>query len=405
MLPLKIALRYFFSRKSHGAVNVISLISLAGVAVATMATVCVLSVFNGFSDLAMSRTSLIDPPIKVSPVKGKSIDNAEQLLRQLRQLPEVKKAVPVIEEMALASYRGRQMPVTVKGVPTDYEEIIGLKGLFIDSLPVDPLDGAILSVGTAVMLQAYPSQNTPISLYSPKRIGRINPANPVGAFRTDSLAITAVYQVDDQESDADRIIIPIANARRLFDYEHEATSIEISPKGGVPVKRLLTKVSDLIGSDNFIIADRVMQKEDAFKMINIEKWVTFVMLAFIMIIAAFNIISTLAMLIIEKEHDLDTLRILGASQQMLSTIFTYEGALITLCGGIIGIVIGVALSLAQQTFGFLKMGGDHSLMIIESYPVRVSLMDQVAVFLLVAVIAGLSALVARFMTPKRQIRS
>lgn len=402
MLSLRIALRYFFSRKSHGAVNVISLISLAGVAVATMAMVCVLSVFNGFTDLALSRTSQIDPPLQVTPVLGKTFADGEALAAQIAKLPEVAVAMPVVEETALAGYYGKQMPVRVKGVPRGYARVVDVSALYIDSIPPQfdpPAEGAALSVGTAVGLEARPDPYAILELYAPRREGRINPSAPMGAFRADSLAVTAVYQVEDQASDANHVIIPLHRARALLGYTAEATAIEAAPIPGYTVDEAREAIIRALGGE-VNVADRVMQQEAAFRMINIEKWVTFVMLAFIMLIAAFNIISTMAMLIIEKERDADTLRVLGATQSMVAGIFTAEGALITVTGGVIGIAIGVALSLWQQCTGIIKMGGDHSVMIIDSYPVRVEWTDQAAVLLIVAVIAIITGLLARYMTPK-----
>lgn len=403
MLSLKIALRYFFSRKSHGAVNVISLISLAGVAVATMAMVCVLSVFNGFTDLALSRTSQIDPPLLVSPAEGKTFADGEALAARISELREVGAALPVVEETALAGYYGKQMPVRVKGVPDGYGRVVNVAALYIDSIPPQlehPAVGVALSVGTAVGLEARPDPYALLELYAPRREGRINPAAPMGAFRADSLAVTAVYQVEDQAADANHVIIPLDRLHALLGYTTEATAIEATPAPGVTADEARRAIASLLGSEA-TVADRVMQQEAAFRMINIEKWVTFVMLAFIMVIAAFNIISTMAMLIIEKESDAATLRVLGASQGMVAGIFTAEGAMITITGGIIGIIIGVGLSLWQQFTGIIKMGGDHSVMIIDAYPVRVEWGDQVAVLLVVIAVAAITGALARYMAPSK----
>lgn len=310
-------------------------------------------------------------------------------------------ALPVVEETALAGYCGKQMPVKLKGVPSGYERVVDIHRVFIDSIPPGmdtPAEGAALSVGTAVGLQARPDPYAPLELYAPRRRGRINPSAPMSAFRADSLAVTAVYQVEDQEADANHVIIPLERARTLLGYTSEATAIEVAPEQGTSVDEARRAIVSAIG-EGVNVADRLMQQEAAFRMINIEKWVTFVMLAFILIIAAFNIISTLAMLIIEKERDVETLLVLGATQSMLRAIFTAEGALITIAGGIIGIILGVGLSLWQQFTGIIKMGGDHSVMIIDSYPVRVEWTDQMAVLIVVAVIAVITGAAARYMTP------
>lgn len=399
MPPLRIALRYFFSRKSHGAVNVISMISVAGVAVATAAMVCVLSVFNGFSDLALSRTSLVDPPLKVVPAEGKVIRQPDSLVSLLMRTGKVATALPVLEEAALAEFAGKQVPVRMKGVPEGYAAVVDYTPIIIDSLPHPVfVRQAALSVGVAVSLEARPGYDIPFVLYTPRRRGRINPAAPVGAFRSDSLLVGRIFQAEEKESDTDHVIVPIDVARHLLDYSTEASAIELAPAPDTDIPSLREELQTLVGAD-FRVLDRVMQQEEAFRMINIEKWVTFVMLAFIIVIAAFNIVSTLAMLTIEKERDSVTLSILGASRRFLRAVFTWEGALITIAGGVAGVLIGVSLSLLQQYTGLIKLGGDHSMMIIDAYPVRVQWADQVAVLAVVAVVAIATSLVARFLTP------
>lgn len=406
MLSLRIALRYFFARKSHNAVNVISLISVAGVAVATAAIVCVLSVFNGFTNLALSRTSRVDAPLKVVPSSGKVIDDASALCARLDSLPEVAVALPVVEETGLAVFDRRQRPVTFKGVPDGYDRVVDYAPVVIDGAwEADDAASrkALLSVGTAVSLQSRPGFHDWLRIYVPRRRGRINPSAPMSAFRVDSLIVSGVYQVEDQDADADHLLISLDAARSLLDYDTASTAIELAPADGVTPGEAMKAVECALG-DGYKVLDRVMQQQEAFRMINIEKWVTFAMLAFILVIAAFNIITTLAMLIIEKERDIDILRALGATPGRISGIFTIEGALVTLAGGVAGIIIGVALSLTQEMTGFIKMGGDHAMMIIDAYPVKVYWTDSLAVMGLITVVAILTSAAARFMVPRPDVK-
>ncbi len=402
MLSLRIAIRYLFSKKTHSAVNVISLISVAGVAVATVAIVCVLSVFNGFTDLASLHLSRLDPDVKVQPVSGKIIANADSLVQVINSVNGVAKAVPTIEEQALAIYYSQQMPVNIKGVPTDYDGVIDLQSIVIDGewIPQDSsmLSYATVSVGVALMLKAMPGYERYLGLYVPRRKGRINVANPMGAFRSDSLIVSGVYQVEQAEYDANMVIIPLANAREMLDYTTEATAIEVKVAEGFSVDDVINEIERKTGA-GYRVKNRMQQQEQSFRMIEIEKWITFFLLAFILVIASFNIISTMSMLILEKEENIGTLRALGASRKMISRIFILEGWLISIVGGVIGIIIGVALSLAQQWGGFIKLGGNPAAMSIDVYPVRVAVGDVLAVFALV-VIVGLISQMSRVSTPR-----
>lgn len=401
MVALRIALRYLFSKKTHNAVNIISVISLAGVAVATMAIVCVLSVFNGFTDLASAHLSRLDPDLKITPVQGKTIANADSLMSEISHLfpSEAVFIMPTIEEQALAIYDTRQMPVTIKGVAQNYDSVSQLRDIIIDGqfLLHDPVaDYATLSVGTAVTLQASPHYYQYLGIYTPRRTGRVNPANPMTAFRSDSLIVGGVYQVEQSEYDTDMIIIPIENARQLLDYDTEATALELKFNGTPPPDAIAT-LQAAIG-DKYIIKNRIQQQEQSFRMIEIEKWITFLMLAFILIIASFNIISTLSMLVIEKQDNIATLVSLGASQSTISRIFMLEGWLISTLGGAIGIVLGTVLTLAQQWGGFIKLNGDPAAMSIDTYPVRLEIADLLIVMALVIIIGFITAQAAALFT-------
>ena len=401
MVTLRIALRYLFSKKSHSAVNVISIISMAGVAVATVAIVCVLSVFNGFSDLAMSRLSIIDPDLKVLPAQGKTISEADSLAIEMSQMGGIDTAVSTIEEQALAIVGPRQMAVRMMGVPEGFLRVSRIDKSVIDgeyrlSAP-DSSHFAVLSVGTAVKLVAHPGSEKPLALDVPRRVGRINPSNPMAAFRTDSLGIAGVYELDETDKDASSVIVDLDVARALLDYPNsEASAIEVAVSKHADLNEVRATLSAKLGS-SYKILDRLEQEEQSFRMIAIEKWITFIMLAFILLIASFNVISTLSMLMIEKRDNMATLRAMGARQGMIRGIFVWEGWLISIFGGIVGILLGVGLCLLQQCFGLIKLSGDASQLSVTEYPVRVSSPDLLVVMGLV-VLTGLfiSAVTARF---------
>ncbi len=382
---LKIALRYLFSKKTHSAVNVISIISVAGVAVATMAIVCVLSVFNGFYGLAESYLSRLDPEIKITSTNGKVIENADSLISILNEIPNIKYAVPTIEEQALAMYGPQQMPVKIKGIPNNYNDITSLSDIIIDgNYPIEDsiFNYATMSIGTAVELNAHPGYYQTLNIYTPRRKGRINTANPMSAFKADTLMVGAVFQLEQMEYDNNVIFIPLKNARKLLDYTTQATAIEIKTINTENSGQTISEITDLLGPD-YTIKNRIQQQEQSFRMIEVEKWITFLLLVFILIIASFNIISTMSMLIIEKQDNTYTFTALGATPQLINQIFILEGWLISIIGGIIGIIIGIILCLIQQYGEIIKLGGNHNAMNIDSYPVKVEFSDIAIVFILV----------------------
>jgi len=392
MLPLRIAARYLLARKSHNAVNVISLVALSAVAVATAAMVCVLSVFNGFRDITSSRLSLLNPELAVTPDRGKVIDRADSLAAVITAIPGVAAASPVLTEQGLAIYGDRQMHVALMGVAPEWKNMNAIDSTIIDG---ETLYGAAwLSAGVAVRLGARPDPYRNIAIYTPRRIGRINPAAPMTAFRADSLMVSAVWQSGQSEFDTDRIILPLGILRSLLSYSGgEASRIDVAITPGSDASVTADRISRATGLP---VATRIEQQAAAFKMIEIEKWLTFVMLAFILIIASFNIISSLSMLIIEKRESTFILSAMGMSRRIIDSIFVIQGWLISLVGGLAGIVIGTALTLAQQWGGFIKLGGDHSQMSVTSYPVALEPTDLLAVIAVVAAVGTLTGLVTLF---------
>ena len=408
MLTLRIALRYLLSKKTHNAVNVISLISVTGVAVATMAIVCVLSVFNGFTDLATAKISQLAPDLRIEASRGKVILRADSVADAARGIGGVTAATPVLEEHALAIYDGLQMPVMMKGVGNDFSSVTDIDAIVKEDgafLLSDSLYGdfATLSVGAAIQLQAHPGFAYSFTLNVPRRVGRINPSNPAASFRNDSLLVGGVFQTEQAEFDTDLVIVPLSTARHLLEYDTEASAIELKVNDGTDIHAVADALKKALGS-GYAVKDRIEQQEQSFKMISVEKWITFFLLSFILIIASFNIISTMSMLIIEKDENIHTLYALGASRKMISRIFILEGWLVSLLGGVAGIIIGIIVCLAQQWGGFIKLGGNHEAMSIDVYPVRVESADLLVVILLVAA-TGLFTSLLTSLIMRRRLRA
>ncbi len=402
-IVLKIAFRYLKAKKTHSAVNIISVISVCGVALATVALVCVLSVFNGFSSLMGEKLAKLDPQISIAPVQGKVIGNADSLLNIINHIDGVEVAQPTIEDQALAIFGNRQMPVQVKGVTKDYDKITDIKDIIIDgeySLEDSTFNHAILSIGVAANLRTASGYYDMLKIYAPRRNSRMNLANPSSSFRTDSLFISSVYQVDQNSYDRDIVYLPISVAKRLFDYDKQATRIEVKLAKNTDETAIINNIQNTIGK-NYTVKNRLMQQDSIFKMVNIEKWVTFLLLAFILVIATFNVISTLSLLIIEKDESIRTFRNLGATNQQISRIFVTEGLLISFVGAIGGIIIGIALCLVQQEFGLIKLAGDADAVIIDNYPVKLIWSDIAIVFSLVAIVGLVTSVVTSVLMRSR----
>ncbi len=400
MLSLRIALRYLFSKKSHRAVNIISSIAIAGVAVATTAIVVVLSVFNGFSRLSEEHMSRIDPDIMIAATAGKSFGAADSLARAISAVADVMAASAVIEEKAMLVSDQARIPVEFKAVGDSYDSVVDLDGVIIDGAYMNSFDTMAcmqLSVGVANRTGLRPGVATVAELYVPRRTGRINPANPASSLRSSRMMVTGVLQVDQSDVDNDHIVIPLSEARRMLDYSDEATAIEVSLRPGADAAGVTAEIGRIAG-DGFKVLDRHMQQADAFRMIRIEKWVTFMMLVFILLIASFNIISTMSLLIIEKRSDSSILRALGASLGAVRNIFAAQGFLITLTGGTAGIAAGIALSLIQEHLGVIKLAGDPAALTIDVYPVALAWGDIAVVAAAVICVGALTSATTRLFT-------
>ena len=370
------------------------MISVCGIAIATMAMVCTLSIFNGFTKLVSDSFSIMDPDLQIIPAKGKVFDASSAIFQKIKNLPEVAVASETVEDNALVKYGERQDPVLIKGVSDQFKEMVDTKRLVTSgefSLRESDVDFCVAGIGVAINLGLRTDNITPIEIYSPKRDVKIQLANPANAFTTAYTYPAGVFALNQAKYDDQIILVSLDLARELFRYNNEVTSLDIKLKENVSSNDAESKIQKQLG-DNFIVKNRFEQQADSFRMVNIEKWVTFLILSFILIIAVFNVVSSLSMLILDKSADIDILRNMGAENNLITRIFKIEGWLISMSGAIAGIVIGLVLCLIQQHFGILKLGQTPGAFIVDSYPVEVIFTDILFVFITVSIIGGLIVL-------------
>lgn len=370
------------------------MISVCGIAIATMAMVCTLSIFNGFTKLVSDSFSIMDPDLQIIPAKGKVFDASSAIFQKIKNLPEVAVVSETVEDNALVKYGERQDPVLIKGVSDQFKEMVDTKRLVTSgefSLREGDVDFCVAGIGVAINLGLRTDNITPIEIYSPKRDVKIQLANPANAFTTAYTYPAGVFTLNQAKYDDQIILVSLDLARELFRYNNEVTSLDIKLKENVSANDAESKIQKQLG-DNFIVKNRFEQQADSFRMVNIEKWVTFLILSFILIIAVFNVVSSLSMLILDKSADIDILRNMGAENNLITRIFKIEGWLISMSGAIAGIVIGLVLCLIQQHFGILKLGQTPGAFIVDSYPVEVIFTDILFVFITVSIIGGLIVL-------------
>ena len=392
--PFYIARRYLFSKKSTNAINVISMISMAGVVVATMALIIVLSVFNGFHDLVATFFTQFDPQLKVVPVEGKDAPSDDPVLTEIRQLPEVDVATESVEEMALAIYEGHQAMVTVKGVDDNFTELTHINEIVYGDgefqLHAADLEYGTLGIRLAQELGTGARFGNYLHVYAPRREGQLDLSNPQDGFVVDSLISPGVVFATRQgKYDKSYILAPIGFARRLFEQQGMLTSLELRLKAGsdlVAVKKRMRSIAN----GKYKVLDRFEQQADTFKIMQIEKFIAYIFLTFILIVACFNIIGSLSMLIIDKREDVVTLRNLGANDRQISSIFLFEGRLIVAIGAIVGVALGLLLCWLQQRFGLVGMGGSSGMFVVNAYPVSVHYHDVLLVFFTVLVVGSVA---------------
>lgn len=392
-LPLRIARRYLFAKKSHNAVNVISLVSVFGISLATLALVCALSVFNGFTGVVAKTFSDFDPELQITPASGKVFSPDSLLLNKLSTLPEVEFISESLEENALIMYGERQEPIVLKGVSSQFRNLANIDHLIIDGefmLREGDIEYGVIGAGLAMFVGVRAGFIDPVDIFIPKRNVRVNPANPSAAFDRADVFISGVFALNQAKYDDQMIIVNIDLARELLRYETEVSSLDIKLKNGQDVNYTARKIKEITGED-LLVKNRFQQQEDLYRMVNIEKWVTFLILAIILIIAVFNIVGSLTILIIEKNEDIGILESLGASNNLITKIFLAEGFMITLVGAVSGIILGLVLCLLQQEYGLLGLGTSGQF-VVDAYPVEVQMQDIIVIFFTVSLVGFLAVL-------------
>ena len=443
-LAPKVAWRYLRSKKRHGAVSVITWISVVGVAVATAATLCVLSVFNGFQHVLEGKLELLSPDVLVEPTSGRTMNPSSESLKKLSGMPGVKSICPVVMDRALAVYNGQEMPVRLMGVDT----VIFAANTALDSLLIagegfsspayqsihnstdsseplsspgssEPLSSpepefseeaileeelgsetpqtAIASAGVGMRLGIAATQPDALTIIVPRREGTVNIANPMASLMMEDMAVGGIYQSLQADYDKDYVLTSLDAARNLLSIPDSAvTALYVYASPGTDSHILATELRKAL-PPSVKVKDRLQQHESQFRMSNIEKWITYLLLAFILVIASFNLISSLAMLVIDKQENLGVLSALGASRRRIGNIFAWESGFVTLIGGVSGLLLGIVLVLIQQHWGIIKLNADPGTLILTSYPVKLSLGDLPAIAAPLAIIGIATAwLTARF---------
>ena len=392
--PFYIARRYLFSKKSTHAINVISGISIIGVAVATTALVVTLSVFNGFHDLVASFLTSFDPQLKVTPVKGKAVAADDPRLTDIRQLPQVDIATECLEDQALAIYNGRQAMITLKGVDDNFDQLTHIGEILVGDgefeLHAADMHYGIIGIRLAEALGTGYTYDHPIKIYAPRREGQLDMTAPEEGFIEDELYSPGVlFNVRQAKYDKGYIITSLGFARRVFEQQGMVSSLELRLKPGSDFEAVKRKMQQIAGND-FYVKDRFEQQDETFKIMKIEKLIAYVFLTFILIVACFNIIGSLSMLIIDKKDDVVTLRNLGASDKQITRIFLFEGRLISAIGAVIGIAVGLLLCWLQQTYGIVKLGSSTGSFVVNAYPVSVHPDDIILIFVTVLAVGFLA---------------
>lgn len=394
-LSLYIARRYLFSKKSHQVINIISGVAVAGVALATMAMVCTLSVFNGFTDIVARQFTAFDSELKITASNGKTFNRNNENIRKIESLPGIQTVTAIIEDKAMIQYGGRQVMATIKGVEenfvqlTEIEHALHGNGSFV--LQDSTFSYAVLGAELISNLNCGIYFTTPLEIYAPKRGSRVNITNPAANFKKDYLHSSGLVFVTNQSKyDANYILTSIDFTRKIFAREEgEVSSVELRFKADTDKKQLEKEIKYILGND-YTVENRYEQQKDIFKIMEIEKFISYIFLSFIMLVACFNIIGSLSMLIIDKKKDVETLRALGANDKLITRIFVTEGAMISFAGASLGVILGIIICLAQQHFGLLTFGDAASEFVVSSYPVRLITSDIITV-LATVIIVGLFA--------------
>ncbi|MBR6493201.1 MAG: ABC transporter permease [Paludibacteraceae bacterium] len=392
-LENKIAWRYLFSKKGHNAINIVSGVSAAAVSVVTAAMICVLSVMNGFGSLVEHMFSEFDPILLVVPAEGQTLRTDTLPIASLYAREDLDAVSMQLEQTALIRYKDHQLPARVLGVDSLFTRTANIDSIITDgfySVWDGAFDRAVLGRGLAAQIGMNAHFTGALHLYAPERTGKLNMLRPDKSLRHEHAFIAGTFAINQLEYDDQLLLVSLPLAQRLFDYdEHTCTALRITPKDKSQITNHKSQISKILGP-GYKILDRYEQQADFFRILRIEKLLTILLLVFILLIASFNIIGSLSMLIIDKREDIQILSHLGADEPTIRRVFLLEGWLISSIGVVIGIGMGLALSLGQQHFGWLKLG-TGSEYIISAYPVVVQATDVLLVALIVLALGFVAA--------------
>lgn len=391
-LPLHIARRYLVSKKSHNIINVISGISVLGITVGTMALIIVLSVFNGFESLVSSLYNSFNPDLEITVREGKTFHPEMAGAARILELPGVAHLGEVVEENALLKNESRQYIARMKGVDAQFQQIAAIDSAIIDGeylLEQGDIACGVFGAGVSYFLGVFPDEFSPtVEVFVPSRTASYKPGLEQ-PFNQGKLIPSGVFSIQ-QDFDRSLVLVPLWFARELLEYSDEVTALEIGLETGADGDKVKAQIMDICG-ENFVVKDRHEQEELLYKIMNSEKWIIFLILAFILMIATFNVIGSLSMLIIDKQKDIAVLHSMGAGHKLIRRIFLFEGLMITMLGALAGLLLGGLISGIQQHFGIIRLGPDDGSFVVNAYPVMLQAMDFVYVFLTVFVIGYFAA--------------
>jgi lipoprotein-releasing system permease protein len=392
MLALRIAFRYLFSKKSTNAINIISWVSMLGMGVGAFALIVVLSVFNGFEGLVLSLYGSFYPDIQITTAEGKRFESDTTLEKKILQLSSVYALSRTIEESAYLEYGGQAQIGTIKGVDEKYTSVTSVNE-YVRSGKFELRDSvfnyAITGANIAYALNINPVSGSEALRITVPRRGVRNAMVPEDAFSTADVLPSGIFSIQ-QEFDSKYVFIPIALAQELTGSENEVSAYEIKIKPNQSLGAAKEEIAKLCGR-GLLVRDRFEQKQELYRIMKIERWAVFAILSFIMLIISFNIIGSLSMLVIEKQRDISILRTMGATPQLIQKIFLLNGILNATIGAFAGVLLGYAVGLAQQKFGFVKLTDGGGTFVIDAYPVAFNFIDFAATFGVVVFISLLAS--------------
>ena len=390
---LQIAWRYLFAKKQFNAIHIITAISSAAVGVVTAAMICVLSVMNGFGVMVEQLFSQFDPDLRITAKAGKSFSISEEKKHALLELPCVDLLSESISETALVYFEDKQMPVQLMGVDTSFSALTGIENIITDGhyeVYDGAFDRAVLGQGLAWKLGIGARFIHGIQVYAPKREGKVNMLRPDANFNQERCFIAGTFAVNQQKYDDNLMLVDIGLTRRLLDYDStEVTALQVGVNEAYSIKQTKREIASVLG-DGYVLQDRYEQQEDFFRILRVEKLLTALLLIFILLIATFNGIGSLSMLIIDKQQDIRTLSHLGASDGMIRKVFVLEGWMVNTLGAIGRLIVGLGVCLLQEHFGLLKLGNGTEY-VLNAYPVAVQGWDIAMVCVVVLALGAISS--------------